>query len=207
MQSFEVYNIVDIFIVATLLITLVLGLWKGFVRSLTALASLVIGVVAAAKYYPAVEPYLARISSLDPQISMILSMVVIFVAVQAVFVLIRRILAALIDVTRLGWLDRSFGAVVGIASGFLVVAGAIQIMLFAFPEWPVMKESKLVRPVDELARMAANHAPTGAKEQILSFIERLKGKQEKSSKPKPRSRGDGSMNLAVAEPVKLADDA
>ena len=189
MKSLELYNIIDIFIVATLLITLILGIWKGFVRSLTALASLVIGVVAAVQYYPAVEPYLGRISSLDPQISMILSMVLIFVAVQAVFVLIRRILAAIIDVTRLGWLDRFLGAVAGVASGFLVVAGVVQIMLLAFPEWQIMKESKLMRPVDQLARLAMEYAPKSAKERTLSFIEQLKGTQEKSSKPKPQSGG------------------
>jgi len=175
MKFLEAYNLIDIFIVVVLLITLILGIWKGFLRSLAGLASLVIGVVLATRYYPVVEPYLGRISSLDPQISMILSMVIIFVAVQAVFVVIRRILDALIDVTRLGWLDRTFGALIGLGAGFLVVSAVVELLLLGFPEWPMLRDSKLVRPVDQLARKAVTLAPKSAQDQLQSLIEKLKG--------------------------------
>lgn len=175
MKFLEAYNLIDIFIVVVLSITLILGIWKGFLRSLAGLASLVVGVVLAARYYPVVEPYLGKISSLDPQISMILSMVIIFVAVQAVFVVIRRILDALIDVTRLGWLDRTLGALIGLGAGFLVISAVVEMLLFGFPEWPMLRDSKLVRPVDQLARKAVTLAPKGAQDQLQSLIEKLKG--------------------------------
>ncbi len=46
MQLIDNYNLVDILIMGTLLVSLILGIWKGFVRSLTALASLVFGSAA-----------------------------------------------------------------------------------------------------------------------------------------------------------------
>ena len=106
MKFIETYNLIDLFIMSTLMVTLILGLWKGFIRSLTAVAGLVIGIGAAAKYHPEVAPYLGKISSLDPNISKMLSMIIVFIAVQVLFVVLRRILAKLIDVTRLSWLDQ-----------------------------------------------------------------------------------------------------
>jgi membrane protein required for colicin V production len=188
MKFIEAYNLIDLFILGTILVTLILGIWKGFVRSLTALASVVLGVLIALKYHQAVQPYLSKISSLDPQISMILSMIIVFVAVQALFVLIRRILDALIDLTRLSWLDRCLGAVMGVAAGFLLVAGVVQTVLIAVPDWPMVKTSKLVRPVDGLTAKLMAHAPEQVRNQMDSFFTKWKGTSEPTpSTPAPRS--------------------
>ncbi|MBM3299843.1 MAG: CvpA family protein, partial [Deltaproteobacteria bacterium] len=151
MKSLEAYNFIDVFIVGALLVTLILGLWKGFIRSLTAVAGLVIGVVAAVRYYPLVQPYLAKVSSLDPNISMILSMVGVFILVQAFFVLIRRGLAVLIDVTKLSWLDRVLGGAMGSCAGLMIVAATVHAVLLTVPDWPVVGSSRLIKPVNVLS--------------------------------------------------------
>lgn len=178
MNFLEAYNAIDLFIMVTLLITLILGIWKGFVRSLTALTSLVAGVALAIKYYPVAQAYLSKVSALDPQISVILSMVPIFVAVQMIFVVIRRVLEALIDLTRLSWLDRVFGAAMGIAAGLLVVAASVQVMLIGIPDWPLVKTSKLIKPVDQLTGKALTYAPKEVKDQWLLLTTKWKGAQE-----------------------------
>ncbi len=48
MQYIESYNLIDLFVVSTMLTGL--GVWKGFVKSLTGLASLVLGVALAMRY-------------------------------------------------------------------------------------------------------------------------------------------------------------
>lgn len=186
MEFFERYNLIDLIIIGMLFITLILGIWKGFIRSLTGLASLVLGVVLAVKYYPAVEPYLGKISSLDPHISMILSMVIIFIAVQVVFVVIRRVLDALLDLTRLSWLDRVFGAAMGLVAGFLVVAAAVEVMLLGIPEWPLLKESRLARPVDQLARGALQYVPKSARDQLQALISKWQGTGEGLTAQSPK---------------------
>lgn len=197
MRFIEAYNLIDLFILGTLLVTMILGIWKGFVRSLTALASVVLGVLIAVKYHPVVQPYLGKISSLDPHISMVLSMIIVFVAVQAIFVLVRRVLDALIDLTRLSWLDRCLGAIMGVAAGFLLVAGAVQAALVAIPDWPMVKTSKLVRPVEGLTAKLMTHAPPQVRNQMESFFSKWKGTLEPaSSTPVPRS----AANKAPATP-------
>jgi len=185
MKSLEAYNLIDLFILGTLLITLILGLWKGFIRSLTAVAGLVVGVVAAARYYSFVQPYMAKISSLDPQISMILSMVVVFILVQVAFVIFRRILTALIDVTRLSWLDRALGGMMGTLAGFVIVAVVVHGVLLAVPEWPVVASSKLVKPVNALSAKALNYAPKEARDYVTSLMAKFQESQAPSSPKKP----------------------
>jgi membrane protein required for colicin V production len=177
MQLLETYNLVDLFIMGTILVTVVLGIWKGFVRTLTALASLVLGVLLAFRYYPLVAGYLGKITKLDPQISTIISVVIVFVLVQAVFVVVRRILDVLLDLTRLTWLDRIFGAVMGAVAGALVVAAVVQALLIGVPEWPLVKTSKLVSPVDRLTSKGLAYAPKEARDQWIAFIAKWKGTQ------------------------------
>ena len=177
MQLIDSYNLVDMLIIGTLLISLILGIWKGFVRSLTALASLALGVLLALKYYPSVVHYLNKISKLDPQISMIIAMVIIFIFVQIVFIIIRRILDFLLDLTRLTWLDRILGAIMGTVAGSILVAVAVQILLIGVPDWPIVKTSKFVIPVDRLTAKALERAPKDAKDQWQAFMSKLKGGQ------------------------------
>ena len=199
MAFIESYNFIDLFILGTLLITVILGTWKGFVRSLTALASLVVGVAAAVRYHTLAQPYLSKVSSLDPQISSILCMVIIFILVQIVFVAIRWLLAALLDVTRLSWLDRIFGAAMGFAAGFLVVAAGVQVLLIGVPEWPLVKTSKLVGPVDQLAAKGMNYAPKQARDGLQSLVTKWKSTQEPSAAA-PRREAISSQNTPGASP-------
>lgn len=177
MPVVDSYNLIDLFVMGTLAIGAILGIWKGFIRSAAALASLVLGVVLALKYYRVVEPYLGKVSSLDPHISMILSMVIIFIAVQGLFVVLRRLLDALLDLTKLGWLDRVFGAAMGVVGGGLVVVAVVEALLVGIPEWPAVKESRLAKPVDDAARRAVQYAPLAWTQQMQAFIDQWKGMQ------------------------------
>lgn len=181
MNVLESYNIIDICILCTLLVTVALGLWKGFIRSLTALASLVIGVVGAMRYHTVIQPYLSKVSSLDPHISTILSMAIIFVLVQIAFVILRWILDALLDLTRLTWLDRICGAAMGFAGGLLISGAVVQAILIGIPDWPLVKTSKLIGPVDQLAVRSIDYAPKQAKDRMQSLITKWKGTQEPGS--------------------------
>lgn len=199
MAFIESYNLIDLFILGTLLITVILGTWKGFVRSLTALASLVVGVAAAVRYHTLAQPYLSKVSSLDPQISSILCMVIIFILVQIVFLAIRWLLDALLDLTRLSWLDRIFGAAMGFAAGFIVVAAGVQVLLVGVPEWPLVKTSKLVGPVDQLAAKGMNYAPKQARDGLQSLVTKWKSTQEPSASA-PRREAASSQKTPGSSP-------
>ena len=178
MSFLEASNPIDIFILATVLITFILGFWKGFVRSLTALTGLAVGVWAATAYYPLVQSQLAKISSLNPQISVIISMVLVFVLTQVVFVVIRRVLEAILDFTRLGWLDRILGSAMGVVTGLLIAAASVQIALIAAPEWKAVKSSVLAMPIEGMTYKLLAYVPQETRNQVNAMILRWRASQE-----------------------------
>ena len=198
MNYLEACNVIDLFILGSMILTIILGFWRGFVRTLSAVAGLALGVIGALKYHYVVQPYLSKISSLDPQICAILSMIIIFIGVQALFVLIRRILDALLDLTRLSWLDRVLGAAMGACAGFFFVAAAVQIVLVAVPEWSTVGSSRLVRPVDRLTGQAMIYAPEQVRTQLQSLIAKLKGTQDPN--PQAFQQRKGTPEKALPSP-------
>jgi membrane protein required for colicin V production len=187
MEIVETYNIIDLFVVGTLASAMILGLWKGLIRTLTALASLVLGVVLSIRYYPSVEPYLRQVSSLDPHISMALSVALVFIGVQITFVIIRRILESIVDLTRLTWLDRALGGAMGATAGFLVVAAVVQAIITGAPEWDLAKKSKLAPAVVKLTGKVMQIMPQSAHAQIETIMKKWKGAQESTQRPALRN--------------------
>ncbi|MFA6222079.1 MAG: CvpA family protein [Desulfomonilaceae bacterium] len=186
MSFLEASNPIDIFILATVLITFILGFWKGFVRSLTALTGLAVGVWAATAYYPLVQYQLTKISSLNPQISVIISMVLVFVLTQVVFVVIRRVLEAILDFTRLGWLDRILGSAMGVVTGLLIAAASVQIALIAAPEWKAVKSSVLAMPIEGMTYKLLAYVPQETRNQVNAMILRWRASQESPQQDSPR---------------------
>jgi membrane protein required for colicin V production len=186
MSFIEASNPIDIFILATILITFIMGFWKGFIRSLTALAGLAVGVWAATKYYPLVQSQLIKLSALNPQIAMIISMVLVFIIAQVVFVLLRRVLEAILDFTRLGWLDRIMGAVMGVATGFIISASCVQVALIAAPEWQAVKSSVLALPMEGATYKLLAYVPSETRGRVDSLISKWRAQQEGSQQLAPR---------------------
>ncbi len=193
-MSFDMYNPIDLIILGAITVGFILGIWKGFVRTLTALASLAFGVVLAIKYYPTVEPYLGKISALEPHLAMAISMILIFIAVQVIFVIIRRILSAIIDVTNLSWLDRVLGAVMGVFTACLIAAAGIQIALMGMGDSDIVKKSKLARPVNELTSKGLQFLPASSQKRLQNLAD--KWKKERRPQGLPSQKGSGQPNSA-----------
>ena len=186
MSFLEASNPIDIFILATILITFIMGFWKGFIKSLTALAGLAVGVWAAAKYYPLVQVQLIKLSALNPQIATIISMVLVFILAQVVFVILRRILEAVLDFTRLGWLDRIMGAVMGVVTGFIIAASCVQVALIAAPEWQAVRSSVLALPIEGVTYKLLAYVPSETRGQVDNLISKWRAQQDGSQQPVPR---------------------
>lgn len=186
MNFIEASNPIDLFILATILITFIMGFWKGFIRTLTALAGLAVGVWAATTYYPLVQGQLIKISALNPQISMIISMALVFIVAQVVFVILRRVLEAVLDFTRLGWLDRIMGAAMGVVTGFGISAACVQIVLLAAPEWQAVRSSVLAIPIESATYRLLAYVPSETRGQMDSMISKWRTQQDVNQQPASR---------------------
>ncbi len=130
-------NPVDIVILVILVISTLMGVYRGFVREALSLAAWVVAVYVAWQF---AVPGAALLEDHISQISLRVAaaFAIIFVAVLIAVSILSFMLYRLFALTGISGLDRSLGAVFGITRGVILVAAAILAavyMNFAAQPW------------------------------------------------------------------------
>ena len=110
----------DILICVVMLVSIVTGLWRGFMREAISLLFLVGGLIAAWQLAPYVEPYLGGDLAL-PSIRPWVARFLVFVVAQFVGALVGAIANYLTRHAGFGFVDRAFGFLFGTLRGAIVV--------------------------------------------------------------------------------------
>ena len=135
---------VDIVIIVILLISTLIGIFRGFIRETLSLASWIIAVYVAWIYAQQgavyLEPYISQVALRVPAAFAVIFLVVL-IATSIVSYLLYRLLA----IAGISGMDRSLGAVFGIARGVVLVAVLILAAIYMdFAAQPWWQGSKLV---------------------------------------------------------------
>ena len=131
---------VDIVLLAIFGLSVLVGLWRGFVFEIVSLLGWLVAYIIANSAGPVLAdliPYGA-----DPQVRLWIAYVAVFVLVLLTCTLLARMLRALVAATPLSFVDHLLGAAFGALRGalVLVVAGTL-IMLSPYAESPTWKQS------------------------------------------------------------------
>lgn len=157
-------NGADLLILGVLVISMVLGLIRGFVREAIAVLAWLGGLWLAWRYAPLVEPFLGGAVG-EPPVSTWTARALIVLAVLVVGWLIAGILSHLLRHSGLSLLvDRLLGATFGLLRGAVVVA--VFVLLGQFVEMTEVawwQQSKLLPYATELAGWIQTFAETGMK--------------------------------------------
>ncbi len=141
----------DYAVLAIVGFSVLLGVIRGFVREVIALASWVVAFVAASAYGGAVAPLLAR-QIPDDNWRALAAVVVVFLVVLVVINILAMLASKLIKSAGLGIEDRLFGSVFGLLRGVLVVLVLVLgAGLTVLPRQPVWKDAMLAAPLEKLA--------------------------------------------------------
>lgn len=137
----------DFIVVAVIFLSLVFGFWRGFVRVVIALAAWVVGVIAALRFSALVGPMLPEFGE-TPATRYVIAFALILVAVLILGALLGWAMARLVRAIGLGFVDRTLGAVVGVARGaVIVIIGVLFAGLTAFPHQDWWQRSVLAPPL------------------------------------------------------------
>ncbi|HLS55165.1 MAG TPA: CvpA family protein [Zeimonas sp.] len=144
----------DYFVIATLLISIALGLLRGLVRTVFALAAWVVALVGAPL---ATGPLLAATGwSLHPVFVAVLVFFALLVSVRLLGALIARALAKV----GLGLADRSLGAVLGVVRALIVVTIVALVARHLGADRDPAWQQALSRPLlDELVSWVTPYLP------------------------------------------------
>jgi len=127
----------DFVVVGIIGLSTIFAFARGFVRVVISLAAWVVALVAAFQYADALAAWLPALGD-APRVRYIGAFVLIIVVVLLVGALLGWLLSRLVRAVGLGFLDRSLGAVLGLARGLLIVVVVVLIGgLTTFPqqEW------------------------------------------------------------------------
>jgi membrane protein required for colicin V production len=139
----------DWLVLAAIVLSTLFAYARGIVRSLIALAAWIVGLVAAIAWTPAVAALLPAMPEY-PFVPPVVAFVMIFVAVLIAGALIAWPLRTLLHRAGLGFVDRSMGALFGVARGVVLVLAFVLIAgMTALPAADWWQNSWLARPLSE----------------------------------------------------------
>jgi membrane protein required for colicin V production len=114
-------NFVDILIWAVLLLFVIKGFLKGFVKEVCSLLGLLLGGWAAFKYDHFLAEAIRPLIHLPHGIAVFLSFVLIFLSLGLLFYLFGYLLTVVCKIALLGWLNRIGGVLFGLLEGALLL--------------------------------------------------------------------------------------
>jgi len=157
---------IDIAIIALIVLSAVLSLFRGFVKEALALASWLVALWVSMLYYEQLANVLSQWIS-EPTLQNIIAFGVLFVCILLLGALVNYLAGKLVMKTGLAATDRMLGVVFGLARGGVIVT---ILVLFAgltpMPQDPWWQNSQLLGYFQDLALWMREYLPKDISENI-----------------------------------------
>ena len=136
-------NILDIFIVCTLVFLLVQGILRGFLREVASLAGVVLGILLGSHFQPQMTAGL-KAHVPDSSYLPVVSFALIFALVLIICYVFVFALSFFFRKAFLGWVDRALGVWLALTKGVIVTYLIIVLLTFFLPaKAPLVAQSRL----------------------------------------------------------------
>ena len=131
---------VDIALLAVFVLSVLIGLWRGFVFEIVSLLGWLVAFVIANSAGPFLADFIPVGS--EPQVKLWIAYIAVFVLILVTCTLLARMLRALIAATPLSFVDHLLGGVFGVVRGALIcVVVATLVMLSPYATSTTWKNS------------------------------------------------------------------
>ncbi len=158
-------NWIDYTILGVLGLSVLVGLWRGLVSEVLALAIWIAAFWVAWLLGPTVSARLDMIG--HPALRVVAGYALCFVLVLVLGALLRFLIHRLLESTGLSGTDRLFGMVFGLARGVLLVCVLVFLCQFtAFTREPPWRDSLLLPPFQRATIWLGQQVPPGVREHL-----------------------------------------
>lgn len=149
---------IDIFVLAVLVVGLITGACRGFIRQTCAVVGLVAGLLVARALYTVVGEELASQTGTSVTLAQTISFVVIWALIPGVLMLAGSMLTKALDAIALGGINRLLGACMGVVLHLLILGLLVKVVEYADPanrflSHSAKQASLFYYPLNELAEM------------------------------------------------------
>ena len=166
-------NALDFIILFIIFTSGLYSLFRGFIREVFSILSLVLGLLLAVKFYHVPAHQLSSWVN-DLMIRNIIGFIFIFIGVSLVITLSGIIIRKFFTLCKLGALDRVFGVLLGLLKGIFIGMVIIFLLISFLPhDHPLLIQSRLSLYLVGLGEIALEVAPDKIKDKINSKKEVL----------------------------------
>ena len=149
-----------------------LGLFKGMVKQLVALAGVVAGYMMAMRFYEATSRFF---TSLSPGTAKVISFIAIFVACILCAHIIGWMVGKLFGISGLGFLNRIGGGLIGFLKGCVVVSLVVMVLIAFLPaNNSLFKGSSTIKYILPVVGVMKNISPEDVKTRYNEKVEKVK---------------------------------
>ena len=141
-------NLLDLFIIATLIFLVIRGIFRGFIKEICSIAGIILGIWLASAYQPQVTDYLKQHLPYLRSTKFFILQLASFALVFAIVVMACNFagwgLQTLLKKASLGWTDRFLGAFLAVLKGIIITYLIIVLLTFFLPsKTPLIAKSRV----------------------------------------------------------------
>lgn len=186
-------NSLDTIIIVIVGAAFVMSLFRGVIKEVFALGSVILGFLIANRTYDEVADLLMAYMGHAPT-ARIVAYGVVFVAASVGIRILGSFVEKLVKKSLLGWVDHLAGSLFGLLKGCLIVSVLILVLTTFMPDSRILTESRLTPHVIFTVGLLARLSPADMKKGFAEARERLEatwsGALQKES-PSSKSSGAG----------------
>jgi membrane protein required for colicin V production len=171
-------NELDIVIIIIIGTTLVIGLFRGAIKEIFSLGSVIVGFFIANSFYGDAGRLLMSFLQ-NSALAMVLGYALLFVGSSIIIRLIGTLLAKGTKKIKLGWADHLLGGTFGFLKGGLIISLIVMILSSFLPNAKVLKESNLTPYVISAVGLMAKVAPSRIHQRFTDGREKLEDTWQK----------------------------
>lgn len=199
-------NWTDYIIIGILGLSVLIGLWRGLISEVLALAIWIAAFWVAWLFGPVVAAHLEHLITL-PSARIIVAYALCFVTVLILGALLRFVIGKLIQGTGLSGTDRLLGMLFGFARGVLLVSLLVFLVGFtAFTRDPWWQQSVLLPQFQRVAAWLEQHVPASVSEHLhpAAVLDHLPSLPTSLHGPISRVVPAGAASALLAAPAPAA---
>jgi len=159
-------TIIDFAIIAIVLISVIIGLFRGFVKEALSITVWILSVFVSLKFYGEISGYFTGVTD-NSTIRSGISISIIFIACLIIGSIISHLVSLLVKSTGLGGTDKLLGVIFGFLRGGLIAAAIMLIVSYTeFSKNPMWADSFLTKQMQPVVNWLDSFIPEKVKQKV-----------------------------------------
>lgn len=175
-------TLIDFGIIALVLISIIIGLFRGFVKEALSITVWVLSVFISMKFYGEISGYFTGVTD-NSTVRSGIAISLIFITCLVTGSIISHLVSLLVKSTGLGGTDKLLGVIFGFLRGGLIAAAIMLVISYTeFSKNPIWADSFLTKQMQPIVNFLDSFIPEKVKNKVSEKSNQDKAQEKQSEK-------------------------